>query len=536
VPAKKQAAKSCSRVPSSACSYFTRFRDRLSFRFLGIRYAPQPTRFTYSTPYKGSGGTASALEYGSECVQGSNTGSEDCLFLNIWTPYLPNPDNPQKAALKPVMFWIHGGAFTGGTANDNTFDGGNIASRGDVVMVAINYRLTTLGFLALNDGVTNGNFGLADQINALNWVRNNIEAFGGDPDKITIFGQSAGASSVRALMASPQAVGKFARAIPLSNLGGIQYGTTYSKYYTIPEEVSAAANAILNATNCTHAESQVDCLRAVPAYTLSSLSTVARYLVVDGTYLTSDQLDVTSGEPFPFSLMLGTMRDDGAALVAYPHSANESSYLASLGLPTPSPTLFPIPTGQNATLDLYNMTSRLATDGVFRCVDEATVSAGLASGRFERVFYYEFDRSYQTSGWPGTDVCEAPITSTHPYGDPSLPYFKCHTGELYSVFGNIARQGLPLRDEADLPMEQYILDSFSSFARSADPNPDEAFLIARGYTSTLRELQTQGRWMPSVDGSLTMRVLQWPSYQGPFRELSQCTSLGLGLDYDSSGT
>lgn len=146
--------------------YITGFRDRLSFRFLGIRYAPQPKRFTYSTPYTGTGNDASATSYGSQCVQ-SGGGSEDCLFLNIWTPYLPAHAGAPAQKPKPVMFWIHGGAFTGGTGNDPTFDGGNMASRGDVVMVAINYRLSTLGFLALDDDVTKGNFGIADQINAL---------------------------------------------------------------------------------------------------------------------------------------------------------------------------------------------------------------------------------------------------------------------------------------------------------------------------------------------------------------------------------
>jgi carboxylesterase type B len=91
-----------------------RFRDRLSFRFLGIRYAPQPQRFTYPTLFKGSGEAASALEYGSQCVQGSSGGSEDCLFLNVWTPYLPNPNSaPPKKKLRPVGLWYHGGALTG---------------------------------------------------------------------------------------------------------------------------------------------------------------------------------------------------------------------------------------------------------------------------------------------------------------------------------------------------------------------------------------------------------------------------------------
>jgi carboxylesterase type B len=507
-----------------------RFRDRLAFRFFGIRYAPQPRRFTYSVPYTGSGGSVSALTYGSQCVQGTS-GSEDCLFLNIWTNHLPKAGCNKKAALKPVMFWIHGGAFTGGTANDNTFDGGNLVSRGDVVLVAVNYRLSTLGFLALDDGVTNGNFGLADQINALDWVRAHIADFGGDPDRITVFGQSAGAGSVRAMMASPKAVGKFANAIPLSNLGGINYGTTYSQYYTIAQEVAVAASAILNATNCTSAPSQVDCLRAVPATTLTSLSTVARYLVVDGTYLTSPQLSLT-GPRLPFNLMMGTMRDDGAPFINYPTTTNATAYLSSSGFAPPPPSLFPIPSGPNATLNLYNMTSRLATDGIFRCVDEATVARGLETGRLgQEVYYYEFDRSYQTRGWPMTSVCDPPKTPDHPDGDPALPYFKCHSGELYYVFGNLAFQGLPERDGKDLPFERFVLDSFASFARTGNPNPDRGFLEARGFNGTAEEIEKAGQWKPARKGELSMRVLDWPSWQGGFREGSQCEGLGLGLGY-----
>ena len=183
------------------CSY----RDLLTFRFWGIRYAPQPKRFTYSTLYHGSG-SASALVPGSECVQTTDVGSEDCLFLNVWTPYLPaSGATAPKNSLKAVMFWIHGGAFTGGTGSDATNDGGNLAARGDVVVVNINYRLSTLEFLALNDGVTKGNFGLADMITALKWTNENIRAFGGDPSRITIFGQSAGVAATRALLASPPA-------------------------------------------------------------------------------------------------------------------------------------------------------------------------------------------------------------------------------------------------------------------------------------------------------------------------------------------
>lgn len=398
-------------------------------------------------------------------------------------------------------------------------------------MVAINYRLTTLGFLALDDGKTKGNYGLADQINALDWVRKNIQDFGGDPDQITIFGQSAGAGSVRALMASPKAIGKFAGAIPVSNLGGINYGTTYSKYYTVEQEMDVAGSAILNATNCTNAVSRVDCLRGIPANTLASLGTVARYPVVDGTYLVTDELQL-EGPPLPVRLMMGITRDDGAPFIPYPTITNESAYLESVGFSVPPAALFPIPALENQTLALYNMSARLATDGIFRCIDQATVYASLRSGRLgESVYFYEFNRTYQTTGWPGLDVCEPPKTAAHPYGDPSAEYFKCHSGELYYIFGNLARQGLPMRDELDLPFEQFVLDSFASFARTFDPNPSTEFLQARGYNNTLMELSSAGNWKPATREGVTSRILQWPSLQGPFTELEQCDALGLGLGY-----
>lgn len=151
-----------------------------------------------------------------------------------------------------------------------------MASRGDVVVVTINYRLSTLGFLALADGKTNGNFGFADQILALDWVKEHISAFGGDPDRITVFGQSAGAASVRALLASPKAFGKFAAAIPMSNLAGSNFASTYSFYFTIPEEVSLAVNPILSETGCKTATDQLACLREFDAQALISLPDTAK--------------------------------------------------------------------------------------------------------------------------------------------------------------------------------------------------------------------------------------------------------------------
>ncbi|KAF2102307.1 alpha/beta-hydrolase [Rhizodiscina lignyota] len=511
----------------------TGFRDRLSFRFLGIRYAQQPERFTYSTPYTGDGGKASALDYGPICVQGTPpSGSENCLFLNIWTPYLPRGKKTAKKDLKAVMFWIHGGALTGGESSDPTFDGANQASRSDVVVVTINYRLGSLGFLALDDGETNGNYGLADQITALEWVQKNIQDFGGDPDRVMIFGQSAGAGSVRALMASSKAIGKYSSAIMQSNLGGLAYGTTYSQYYTIPQEVAVAGNAILNATNCT----DVACLRKLSAMTIASVPTVARFVVVDGTYITTNDLRLNgTGPAAHIPLMLGTMRDDGAAFISYP-TANETfpEFLNISGLPesVASTSLFPVPNGPNRTLDVFNATARAGTDGIFRCVDEATAYAGVVNDIFPITYFYEFNRSYQLLGYsPNFPVCEAPPTAGYPNGNPNAEYFKCHSGELYYEFGNVKRIGLPFRDANDLPFEQFVVDTWASFARTNNPNPDWRYLQARGYTNTMKEIERVGKWDPVTKSDQILRRLQWPSEHAKFGEEQQCDALGLPLDY-----
>lgn len=503
--------------PYTDCESHHRFRDRLSFRFLGVRYAPKPGRFTYPELYAGSGQEQSALEYAPQCVQ-YGSGSEDCLFLNIWTPYLPQGNcSPRK--LKPVMFWMHGGALTGGSSSDPTFDGGNIASRGDVVMVAINYRVSTLGYLALDDGVTNGNYGLADQVKALDWVRANIRDFGGDPERITVFGQSAGAGSARALMASPQALGKFSGVILMSNLGGLSYGTTYSRYYSIEEQVEVVANDVLEATGCSDAASQVDCLREVDAGALTTLPNVARYLVVDGTYLTTNELPL-SGERLPFQLMMGIAAEDGVPFISFPPNVTteDNEWLTSQGLPNPPRSLFPFEPLRNETLSAYRMGGRLATDAMYRCIDQATAYAALRNRVLDEVYYYEFERTYQMADWPGIDLCEAPRTPAHPLGDPaaSIGYSNCHSGELFYVFGNIKRQGLQYRDgRGDEEFEKEILDRWAAFAWGRGPN-----------------VPSKTPWRPSVRDKMQLMYLDWPreSMSG-FRDLEQCEWLDLPLDY-----
>jgi len=150
-------------ITSNGNSYVG-FRNQKSFRFQGIPFAEPPARFEYSIPFAGKGQTIKSTAYGAQCAQGGS-GSEDCLFLNIFTPYLPTQGGSSN--LRPVLFWIHGGGFEGGASSDPWNDGGNLASREDIVVVTINYRLSTLGFLAIPGTNITGNYGIADQINAL---------------------------------------------------------------------------------------------------------------------------------------------------------------------------------------------------------------------------------------------------------------------------------------------------------------------------------------------------------------------------------
>ena len=151
---------------------------------------------------------------------------EDCLYLNVWTPGLDD-------RRRPVMVWIHGGGFYLGAASQAIHDGQHLARRGDTVIVTLNYRMGPLGFVNLRDvsgGAipASGNEGLLDQIAALEWVRDNIEVFGGDPENVTIFGVSAGGMSVSTLLAMPRARGLFHKAIPQSGPGHYLYSAAQS--------------------------------------------------------------------------------------------------------------------------------------------------------------------------------------------------------------------------------------------------------------------------------------------------------------------
>jgi para-nitrobenzyl esterase len=181
----------------------------------GVRDA---TTFSPMAPQVPEMGASMVGAMGSERAVDLRPMSEDCLYLNIWSPGA----DQQK---RPVMVYIHGGAFTLGSASDPWYDGTSFAARHNIVVVSLNYRLGILGFVYLKDlagadaGYT-GNCGLLDQIAALHWVRENVSAFGGDPEQVTVMGESAGAMSIAALLGMPAAQGTFQRAILQSGAAG----------------------------------------------------------------------------------------------------------------------------------------------------------------------------------------------------------------------------------------------------------------------------------------------------------------------------
>jgi para-nitrobenzyl esterase len=192
--------------------------------YKGIPYAAPPVgplRWKAPQPVANWSGVRPSSEYGARCMQGfiysdmvfhDNGPSENCLYLNLWMP--AHPATPKL----PVMVWIYGGGFAAGSSSEPRQDAGNLSKQG-VLVVSMNYRLGIFGFfthpaLAKESGHnSSGNYGLLDQLAALRWVHDNIAVFGGDPENVIIFGQSAGASSVSALVASPLAKGLFQRAI-----------------------------------------------------------------------------------------------------------------------------------------------------------------------------------------------------------------------------------------------------------------------------------------------------------------------------------
>ncbi len=292
--------------------------DLLSWR--GIPYAAPPVgplRLRAPQPAGPWSGVRMAVRYGRQAAQPAvgpqrlqpPTG-EDCLTLNVVAPALPSRE------LRPVMVWIHGGGYTIGSSRTPLYRGDALARRGDLVYVSVNYRLGTLGYLDFSAYGTpgrpvDGNLGLRDQVAALEWVRDNIAAFGGDPSRVTVFGESAGGNAVTTLLATPSAAGLFSAAIAQSPAPGMVVQR---------EEAAAAAELVVTALGgpARLFEAPAEDLVAagermlLDAVETSPGSRVAAP-VVDGAFLPEHPLDAfAAGRTHRVPLVVGTNDREGA--------------------------------------------------------------------------------------------------------------------------------------------------------------------------------------------------------------------------------
>jgi len=367
--------------------------------FQGIPYAAAPVGpLRWQPPVAPIPWTAvrDATKPGLRCIQDTvadpdfgRPTSEDCLNLSVWTPDGAAPDSP-----RPVLVWIHGGGFLNGSSD--IYNARWLATRGDIVVVSINYRLGALGFLAhpalAADRDQLGNYGLADQQAALRWVRDNITAFGGDPAKVTIAGESAGAISVCDHLVAPESAGLFRGAILQSGPCQVQADLPAAERIS----VDYAARA-----GCADVRSAARCLRELPA---ERLTTGPPYVRI-GTNVLTGPVTGTSRLPAAPQTLLG--RGATARVpVLIGNTADEFSlfvaitYLRRKGLPAYRALLAdtfgaeaPL-VAAHYPLDRYDGSTALAyaaavTDGVFACPIDA-YATGLARRRSPAVYAYEF--------------------------------------------------------------------------------------------------------------------------------------------------
>jgi carboxylesterase type B len=515
---------------------FEGLRDHMAYRFLGIPFAAPPVgdlRFEYSQPLLSAKKTVvNATQYGPACLQvgdfeGNSMGlnpwgnSEDCLYLQVFTPTLPIGKVPSQG-LKPVMFWIHGGGLSSGTGSDSTFDGDSLVSRGDVVLVTINYRLNIFGFLSLDDGVITGNYGLSDQISALQWVQKYIAAFGGDPDNVTVFGQSAGGASVMNLIASPTARGLFKNAIPQSLDGNVvdqsSIATAMSPYL---EPVCSTGLSL-------------DCLQQVSVETLLDISEDywGWSTVIDDVYIFDQPVSLVSeGDVNSVNVLMGFMPDEAQSLLATSITPNMTNFASALEIlieegainssqstAIASSNLWDVP---EYYTDVYNATVNIGTDGFVICHVEEFFAAASSSNStaFSSLWTYTHQRAYALSYYSYYDLC------TFPVGQPYTPYYRCHSGDLYQVFGTYYIFDQPVRVEEDIYYTNAVQDIWTAFAKTGNPNPDKEYLKVRGYNSTL---ELFGGFTFEQFSDNQVANLQWPRpWYADLPDLEHCRLLGI---------
>ena len=363
--------------------------------------------------------------------------SEDCLYLNVWTAAKSAKEH------RPVMVWIHGGALTRGSGSVKTYDGEALAKQG-VVVVTINYRLGIFGFFAHpeltkeSDRNSSGNYGLLDQIAALEWVQKNIAAFGGDPKRVTIFGESAGSWSVNYLMATPLARGLFQRVIGES---GGTFGVMRKLADVEASGVKFGSSVGADSLAALRAKSADDLLKASASASFPPN--------VDGWMLPTDVYTVfANGKQNDVPLLAGSNADEGKSLAAWPSTGTAASFAEQsrrrFGAKADE-FLKVYPAGSNEEAEASYYAS--FRDTTFGWQMRTWARMQTKSGKSKAYLYY-FSRV--------------------PPGPTSARYGSYHAAEIAYVFGNLE----PPRpwEDTDRRLSQVMSSYWVNFATTGDPN------------------------------------------------------------------
>jgi para-nitrobenzyl esterase len=433
-------------------------------QFRGIPYAAAPVGdLRWKPPQRHARWTTvlDATGFGNHCPQpagpfGQASVTEDCLFLNVFVP-------SRSDGLRPVMVWIHGGAHVTGESND--YGATRLVEQGDVIVVTINYRLGALGFTA-HPALTaespdhaSGNYGLLDQQEALRWVRRNILLFGGDPSRVTIFGESAGGLSVHAQLASPGSRGLFQRAIVES--GAYQL--------TQPSLAAGEAAGTAFATRAGCVDQTAACLRALSVEQILA-NQLGATPVIDNKFLTqSVGAAFASGQFNRVPVMEGANHDEWRLFVGVSEltsgpliaAAYPAAIQATLGVPDAVVPLFmaqyPLASFASPALAL----GALGSDGIFDC--NARFAAQQLS-RFVPTFAYEFNDA------------NAPQRFLPPV---SFPYGAAHGSEIQYLFDLPVAVPSPELDASQQQLSRAMIDYWTTFARTGQPSSFHTPLWAR---------------------------------------------------------